>query len=198
MYGENVFPFLEANLEKLRRRIPVVPLTPGERVCGFICRSDLQGPCRILSIYIHGYCSATIRCVQEIGRVCSRICNIYCDVEPLSGLGPTNVEQVCRRSNLVEGVVVNRIRLPVELRVRSIHSLVDTKFVEVGPIGRVQLSAAVILWIAVMICDPFAAQVIVSTQYSSRYFLWAALIAAVVIRQAFILAQECLGKRNCR
>jgi hypothetical protein len=47
-----------------------------------------------------------------------------------------------------------------------------------------------ILWIAVVIRDPFAAQVIVSTQYSSWYFLCAALIAAVVIRQAFILAQE--------
>jgi hypothetical protein len=50
------------------------------------------------------------------------------------------------------------------------------------------LFAAVILWIAVVIRDPFAAQVIVSTQF--RYFLWAAVIAAVVIRQAFILAQE--------
>jgi len=48
----------------------------------------------------------------------------------------------------------------------------------------------VILWIAVVIRDPFAAQVIVSTQYLSRYFLCAALIAAVVIGQAFILAQE--------
>jgi hypothetical protein len=66
----------------------------------------------------------------------------------------------------------------------------DTKFVEVAPIGLVQLSAAVILWIGVVIRDPFAAQVIVSTQYSSRYFLWAALVAAVVIRQAFIPAQE--------
>jgi hypothetical protein len=67
---------------------------------------------------------------------------------------------------------------------------VDTEFVEVAAIGRVQLSAAVILWIAVVIRDPFAAQVIVSTQYSSRYFLWAALIAVVVIRQALILVQE--------
>ena len=118
------------------------------------------------------------------------MCHIYSDVEPLSGFGPANIEQICRRNNLVEGVVVDWFRLPVELRVGSIHSLLDTKFVEVGPIGRVQLSAAVILWIAVMVRDTFAAQVIVSTQYSSRYLLWAALIAAVVIRQAFILAQE--------
>src|ERR1700675_1252055 len=118
------------------------------------------------------------------------MCHIHSDVGPLSGFGPTNIRQVFRRNNLVEGVVVHRIWLAVKLRVGSIHSLVDTKFVEVGPIGRVQLSAAVILWITVVIRDPFAAQVIVSTQYSSRYFLWAALIAAVVIRQPSILAQE--------
>src|SRR5271168_234285 len=153
-------------------------------------RSDLQGPRRILSIHIDGYRSATIRRVQEIGRVRSRMFHINRDVEPLSGFGPANIEQVRRRNNLVEGVVVNRIWLAVKLRVGSIHSLVDTKFVEVGPIGRVQLSAAVILWIAVVIRDPFAAQVIVSAQYTSRYFLRAALIAAVVIRQAFIPAQE--------
>src|ERR1700721_347589 len=122
--------------------------------------------------------------------VCSRLCHIYRDVEPLSGFGPANVEQICRRNNLVEGVVVNWFRFPVELRVGSIHSLMDTKFVEVGPIGWIQLSTAVILWIAVVIRDPFAAQVVVSIQYSSRYLLWAALIAAVVIRQTFILAQK--------
>src|SRR5580658_2569257 len=198
VYGENVFPFVEADLEKLRSQIPVVPLPPGYRVCRIICRSDLQGPGRILSIRVDGYCSPTVRRVKEIGPVCRRACHIYSDVEPLSGFGPANIEQVCRRNNLVEGVVVNRIRLPVELRVGSIHSLVDTEFVEVGPIGRVQLSTAVILRIAVVIRDPFAAQVVVSTQYSSRYFLWAALIAGVVIRQPFILAQERLGKRNYR
>ena len=66
----------------------------------------------------------------------------------------------------------------------------DTKFIEIGPIGRIQLSAAVILWIGVMIRDSFAAQVIVSAQDLSRYFLWTATIAAVVIRRTLILAQE--------
>src|ERR1700693_5274096 len=114
------------------------------------------------------------------------MCHIHSDVEPLSGFGPAYVEQVCRRNNLIEWVVVDRICLPLRLRVGSIHCLMDTKFIQVGPIGRVQLSAAVILWIGVVIRDSFAAQVVVSTQYSSRYFLWAALIAAVVIRQAFV------------
>jgi hypothetical protein len=37
VYGENVFPFVEAHLEKLRCQIPVVPLTPGQRISGIIC-----------------------------------------------------------------------------------------------------------------------------------------------------------------
>jgi hypothetical protein len=32
VYGKNVFAFVEMNLEKLPRQIPVVPLTPGQRV----------------------------------------------------------------------------------------------------------------------------------------------------------------------
>ena len=66
----------------------------------------------------------------------------------------------------------------------------DRKFIVVGPIGRIQLSAAVILWIGVMIRNSFAAQVIVSAQNLARYLLRPATIAAVVIRRAFILAQE--------
>ena len=38
----------------------------------------------------------------------------------------------------------------------------DTKFIEIGPISRIQLSATVILWIGVMIRDSLAAQVIVA------------------------------------
>ena len=70
------------------------------------------------------------------------------------------------------------------------HSLVDTEFVEVAPIGRIQLSTAMVLWIGVVIRDSFAAQVVVGAQYLSRYFLWTAAIAAVLIRQTFVLAQE--------
>jgi hypothetical protein len=66
----------------------------------------------------------------------------------------------------------------------------DTEFVEVAPISRIQLSTAVILWIGVVIRDSLASQVIVSAQELSRYFLWAATIAAIVIRQSFILAQK--------
>src|SRR5258708_948731 len=168
----------------------MVPLAPGQRVCRIICRGDLQRPGCVLSIHIDRYCSAAIRCVEEVGQVCSRLRHIDCDVEPLTGFGPANIEQICRRNNLVEGVIVDRIWLALKLRVGSIYSLMDTKFIEVGPISGIQFSAAVILWIAVVIRGPFASQVIVSTQYSSRYFLWAAQIAAVVIRQALILAQE--------
>jgi hypothetical protein len=66
----------------------------------------------------------------------------------------------------------------------------DTEFIEIGPVSRIQLSAAMILGIGVVIRNSLAAQVIVGAQNLARYFLWPAAIAAVVKRQAFVLAQE--------
>jgi hypothetical protein len=66
----------------------------------------------------------------------------------------------------------------------------DTKFIEVSPIGRIQLSAAVILRVSVVIRHAFAAQIIVAAEHPTGYFLRAALIAAVVIGHALILAQK--------
>jgi hypothetical protein len=51
-------------------------------------------------------------------------------------------------------------------------------------------SSSQILRIGIVIRDSFAGQVIVSAQYLSRYFLWTTLIAAVVIRRAFIRFSE--------
>jgi hypothetical protein len=47
---------------------------------------------------------------------CSRLCHIYRYVEPLSGFGPANIKEVCRWHDLVEGVVVKRIWLPLKPR----------------------------------------------------------------------------------
>jgi hypothetical protein len=41
VYGENVLAFAERNCEKLRSQIPVVPLTPGHRICRIIRCRDL-------------------------------------------------------------------------------------------------------------------------------------------------------------
>jgi hypothetical protein len=45
----------------------------------------------------------------------------------------------------------------------------DTKFIEVGTIGRIQLSAAVIVRVSVVICNSFAGQIIVGAQHPARY-----------------------------
>lgn len=37
VHGENILSFAEAKLEKLRCKIPVVPLTPGHGVRGVVC-----------------------------------------------------------------------------------------------------------------------------------------------------------------
>ena len=53
VYGEDVFPFVEMNFEKLRSQIPVVPLAPRQRVRGIVCGGDLQRPRCVLSIHVH-------------------------------------------------------------------------------------------------------------------------------------------------
>ena len=103
-----------------------------------------------------------------------------------------------RRNNFVERVVVNGIRLPVKLRGGGIHSLMNAKLIEVGSISRIQLSAAVILWIGVVIRDSLAALVVVGAQHSPGYVLWTTIVAAVAIRQAFVLASRMIGKTRLR
>ena len=53
VHGENISPFVEANLEKLRSQIPVVPLTLGQRIGRVISRRDLQRSCGVHSIHIN-------------------------------------------------------------------------------------------------------------------------------------------------
>jgi hypothetical protein len=52
VYGENILSFAEMNFEELRSQIPVVPLTPSQRVCGIVCGRDLQRSHCVLSIQI--------------------------------------------------------------------------------------------------------------------------------------------------
>src|SRR5258707_6501865 len=52
VYGENVLAFAERNLEKLRSQVPVVPLTPGQRICRVIRCRDLQSSRPALSVHI--------------------------------------------------------------------------------------------------------------------------------------------------
>jgi hypothetical protein len=47
----------------------------------------------------------------------------------------------------------------------------DAKFIEVSPVGRIQLSAAVILWVSIVIGHSLAAQVIIGAQHAPWDFL---------------------------
>jgi hypothetical protein len=69
-------------------------------------------------------------------------------------------------------------------------ALMNAKFIEVGSIGRIQLSTAVILRVFIVIRHSFAAQIVVGAQHPARYLLRTALVAAVMIGEAFILAQK--------
>jgi hypothetical protein len=65
VYGENIFPFAQTDFEKLRSQIPMVPLTPGKRVCRIICRPDQSVQSFRSSIpFFHSILSGTVRCLQ--------------------------------------------------------------------------------------------------------------------------------------
>ena len=72
----------------------------------------------------------------------------------------------------------------------------DTKFIEVSPIGWIQLSAAVIRRVSIVIRHPFATQIIVGAQHPTQYFLWTVLITAVAIRQALITGSKMTEKTH--
>jgi hypothetical protein len=115
--GENIPPLAKANLEERRSQVPVMPLTPSHGVCRVICCWDLQRSCCLFSIHVDRDCSATIGGVKKIGSKGSRPRRVDSDVEPFSGFGPANIGQVSRRHSFVKGIVVERIRLPIELRI---------------------------------------------------------------------------------
>jgi len=50
---EKIFAFVEMNFEKLSRQIPVVPLTPDQRVCRIVRSRDLERSGCVFSIHLY-------------------------------------------------------------------------------------------------------------------------------------------------
>src|SRR5579864_885284 len=50
--GEDILPFAQTDFEKLRSQVPMVPLTPSQRVCRIICGGDLQRSGCVVAIHI--------------------------------------------------------------------------------------------------------------------------------------------------
>jgi hypothetical protein len=63
----------------------------------------------------------------------------------------------------------------------------NAKFIEVSPVGRIQLSAAVVLGVSIVIRHSFAAQIVICAQHPTRYFLWAVVIHTIVIWKTSVL-----------
>ena len=52
VHGEDIFPSAQMDFEELRSQIPMVPLTPGKRVCRVTRCRDLQGAGCVFSVHI--------------------------------------------------------------------------------------------------------------------------------------------------
>src|SRR4029077_10941539 len=107
----------------------------------------------------------------------SRLLNLDSHVEPLAGISPAHIELVLWWMHRLVWIFINVI---VIFGVRSVHAFLHPKLVQIGAVSWVQGAAAFIFRVGVVICDPFATEVIVGALHSSGNLLRPAVIDAVV------------------
>src|SRR5579885_2843430 len=110
-----------------------------------------------------------------------------CDVEPLSGLSPSHIELVLRRLHHVVGTVVD---LVVKLCVGNVDTLIHAELIEVGAVGRIQSSAAIIFGVGIVVGNAFAASIVVGALDAAGDFLRTTTVAAVVVGSAVVVLEE--------
>ena len=108
------------------------------------------------------------------------------DVEPFAGLRPSDVELVIGRLNNVVRVVVDRVGGVMKLGIGGIDTLVHAELIQVGSVGWIEAAASQVFRICVVVCDAFAAAVIVGALDPPRNALGPFLIVAVLIRSSLV------------
>ena len=119
--------------------------------------------------------SAAVRGVKQVGGVVACPGHINRNVEPLSGLRPSDIEQVRRRLDGLEGIVVD-LRVEAKFGEGGIDALVHAELVKVGSVGRIQRAAAVVFGVRVVIGDAFAAKVVIGAEDLAGNLLRAAVV----------------------
>jgi hypothetical protein len=120
------------------------------------------------------------------------VSNLNCDIEPLPGFGPSDIELIFRGLNDVIWTTVN---LVVKLGVGNVDALVHSELVQVRSVRWIENSAAVVPGIEIMVRDAFPAEIVVSTFHPARNLLRPALIATVLIGFSLVMFCE-IGLRR--
>ena len=132
----------------------MVPLPPGDRVGSVVGRPDIERPGEFAPVQIKRYLPSSIRSVQKVDGVDTRLLDVDRHVEPLSRHRPPDIKQVLGRMHLLVRIVVDLI---VIFGIGGIHAFAHAELIQVSPIGWGQTAAAVVFGIAVVVGNPFTA-----------------------------------------
>lgn len=159
--------------------VPVVPLTPVDRVVGVVGGLDFHRLAGRLIVDIEGDRAAAVGGVEQVGGVDPVFRHGHGHVEPFARLGPAHVELLDRGLDGTEFVVVD-----AGLGVGGIHAVAVAELVVVVAVERVQAAAAVVLPGVVVIRHTLPAQVEVRAVHSPRDRLRPAFVPVIFKRFA--------------
>jgi hypothetical protein len=192
MHRQNASSRGQSEFQQASGDVPVMPLSPGNRVRRIEGRLDGKRPGCGLPIHIDGDRSASVGGVEKIGAVDASTRHLYCDVEPLSGLGPAYVKLVLAGLDQLVWAVVDLI---MKFGVGDIDALVHAELIEIASIGGVECSTAVVLAVGVMIGDSFSAKIVEGALDPSRNLLRFAWMASIYVGPALVLVR--IGGCRC-
>jgi hypothetical protein len=112
------------------------------------------------------------------------VSHLNCDIEPLPGFGPSDIELIFRGLNDVIGTTIN---LVVKLGVGNVDALFHSELIQVRSIRRIENSAAVVPGVKIMVRDAFPAEIVVGAFHPARNFLCPAVIVTVLIGFSLVM-----------
>jgi hypothetical protein len=115
------------------------------------------------------------------------VSNPHSEVEPFSGLGPSDIELVFWRRDQIIGTVVD---LVMELGVGDVDAIVHSELIQVRSVRGIEGSAAVVRGVGIVIGDALSPAIVVGAFHASRNFLSTAAVAAVLIGSAFVISRR--------
>ncbi len=191
--SEHALSRRKLQLDQTWCKVPVMPLPPRHGIGRVECRHDRQRCTGRLSVYIQADASTAVRSVKQIRAVDSRVGNLDCNVEPLSGHGPADIELVLGWLNQI---ILRVVDLVVKFCIGDVDTLVHAELVQIGPVRGIESATAIVFRIRIVISDTFAAEVIESALHLAGNYLRSRVVAAVVVRLAFVSVEKIYSCRT--
>ena len=170
-----------------------MPLPPRHGVGRIECRHDRQRRAGRFSVHIQADASTAVRSVKQIPAIDSCVGNLNSQVEPLFRHGPADIKLVLRWKN---EVVLRVVDFVVEFGIGGVDTFMHAELIQLGSVRGVKGAAAIIFRVRIVIGDAFAAKVIESALHLAGNWLRSGVVAAVVVRLAFISVEKIYSCRT--